>query len=44
MSDEERKKREYALMLIGVGLGQYAERYRRDRWKRKLKDALWPLI
>jgi hypothetical protein len=35
---------EKALLLLGAIIGQQIEKHRRDRWKRKVKDALWPIL
>ena len=42
MTDKPSRERE--LLILGALLGQQLEKYRRDKWKRKIKDALWPLI
>lgn len=41
MNEKERAALVAALLLAADAQDKL---YRRDRWKRKLKDALWPLL
>lgn len=46
MTEEDRLRRieKLALLAACVSLATAHEQHRQGRWKRRVKDALWPLL
>lgn len=44
MSDKERQAIFLAVTALAIAADAQANLHRRDRWKRRIKDALWPIL